>query len=229
MTKIKGHTVGNDGIVYNPDTASFGYIASMDNRVTNNSSDERGALVTDQGRHVPIVGPNYGDPSLNYGWNAPASGAVHTGPGGGGSGPGSGVVATSDGQAAGSGPGARVVASGPLQSKLKVTHTQLLLGNTGWAHNPRWSDTAEWEERYGEPGDWLGGIVTMGVDLGHNADRLWKEHGEPAVQKHQEQVTQRGVEQGGNAWPALVDTYKGWLQQEHRNNGTGYVVPFGSF
>lgn len=91
-----------------------------------------------------------------------------------GTGPGTtGVV----GAGAGNGPGSvAVVGEGVLAPKMKPTFTQLSLGRTGWSHDPDWSDTEEWEARYGEPGDWLGGIVTMGVDLGHNARRVFDQY-----------------------------------------------------
>lgn len=159
--KINGHTVGNDGIVYDPGSASWGYVGSMDNRVENNHSDERGALVTDKGRVVPIKNP--------------AAGAVKTATRGGGSGPGAAAVVTAGPKSAGSGPGAAVVVTGPLKPKLKRNFTQLLLGTSGWSHDPGWSDTEEWEARYGEPGDWLGGVTLGVVDTIHNADRTLRE------------------------------------------------------
>lgn len=73
------------------------------------------------------------------------------------------------------GPGVQVVSGGAwghsLAASLKDTNTQLAMGPIPHQPNPGWSDTEEWEARYGEPGDWLGGIVTMGVDLGYNAAR----------------------------------------------------------
>lgn len=137
-----------------------------------------------------------------------AAGAVETVPGGAGSGPGAaavGAVVPGVGAAGtrggGTGPGSSGAVTGPLQPKLKPTHTQLLLGGTGWNHDPDWSDTAEWEERYGEPGDWLGGIVTMGVDLGVNARRMWD--------AWDVQVKSAGPVYGGNAGAGLADWWEG--------------------
>lgn len=37
--------------------------------------------------------------------------------------------------------------------------------------NPNASDAAVWEERYGEPGSWVGGVVVGGRDVWHNVNR----------------------------------------------------------
>lgn len=37
--------------------------------------------------------------------------------------------------------------------------------------NPNASDAAVWEQRYGEPGSWVGGVVVGGRDVWHNANR----------------------------------------------------------
>lgn len=66
------------------------------------------------------------------------------------------------------GAGAAAVATGPLKIKVKQTATGIVTGKWPWSVSPGWSNTDQWEERYGEPGDWLGGLVTMGADLGYN-------------------------------------------------------------
>ena len=90
-------------------------------------------------------------------------------------------VVVTPGGAGTAGPGVPAVAvpqwtpdptqAAPLEVKTKTTATGLVLGMTGWLSNPKWSDADQWEQRYGEPGDWLGGIVTMGADLGYNAKK----------------------------------------------------------
>ena len=40
--------------------------------------------------------------------------------------------------------------------------------------NPNASDASVWEDRYGEPGSWVGGVVVGGRDVWHNAKR-WSE------------------------------------------------------
>ena len=37
--------------------------------------------------------------------------------------------------------------------------------------NPNASDAATWEQRYGEPGSWVGGVVVGGRDVWHNVNR----------------------------------------------------------
>ncbi|QCS37243.1 hypothetical protein [Tortoise microvirus 74] len=133
------------------------------------------------------TGVQYHNPGDSGGTGSVSQGHVASGPVAdpvvaGGTGAGAGVANTSGPASGGSGPGSPAVVSGDkpgkggaLEPKRKATHTQLQIGLPGgWTHNPNWSDTAEWEERYGEPGDWLGGIVTMGVDVGHNAKRAWE-------------------------------------------------------
>lgn len=140
----------------------------------------QGSVVTDDGK---LVLPKQPSQSAGRGNGAPAAaapgnGAVSLGPGNpgvttGGGGGGNGPGEASAGNKPGAGPAAPVVTTGPLTVKTKNTATGLQIGLPGgWATNPKWSDTAEWEERYGEPGDWLGGIVTMGVDLGLNLKRF---------------------------------------------------------
>ncbi|MBU1335209.1 MAG: hypothetical protein KJ944_19375 [Alphaproteobacteria bacterium] len=144
MTKIKGHTVGSDGIVYNPDTASFGYVSSMDSRNENNSSDERGALVTDQGRVVPVhnvAALTVSTSGSGSAGSGPGAVAVATAPGGGGSGPGAAGAGVSAVPGAG---------GGKLKSKLQVTHTQMMVGGNLLSHDAGWSDAGEAEERWGE-------------------------------------------------------------------------------
>jgi len=38
--------------------------------------------------------------------------------------------------------------------------------------NPNASDAAVWEQRYGEPGSWVGGVVVGGRDVWHNGKKL---------------------------------------------------------
>lgn len=40
--------------------------------------------------------------------------------------------------------------------------------------NPNASDAATWEQRYGEPGSWVGGAVVGARDVGHNIDKGWR-------------------------------------------------------
>ena len=45
---------------------------------------------------------------------------------------------------------------------------------TGFTSDPGTADAAGWEQRYGEPGDWIGGVYVMGADAIHNAKRALK-------------------------------------------------------
>lgn len=56
---------------------------------------------------------------------------------------------------------------------------ELNTGGLSWESNPWWSNTEDWEIRYGEPGEWLGGLVVFGADLAWNMDRFYK--GGPGV------------------------------------------------
>lgn len=95
--------------------------------------------------------------------NRPAAGYVSTGSGG--SGAAAGVVETNGAGSAGTGPGAAsVVTGGPLKPKMKPTTTSLMIG-APVTPNPWFSNADQWEERYGEPGDWLGGVVVAGADV----------------------------------------------------------------
>lgn len=41
----------------------------------------------------------------------------------------------------------------------------------GWHVDPLTADASAWEQRYGEPGEWIGGAYVMTADALHNADR----------------------------------------------------------
>ncbi|QMV02144.1 hypothetical protein GHV40_11930 [Devosia sp. D6-9] len=87
-------------------------------------------------------------------------------------GPGNARVGTSGASSGvGSGAGAGAVVTGPLTVKVNDEATGLLLGGGWWKSNPFWSDANEWENRYAEPGEWVGGIVTMGADVLYNFAR----------------------------------------------------------
>lgn len=42
--------------------------------------------------------------------------------------------------------------------------------------NPNASDAATWEQRYGEPGSWVGGVVVGGRDVWHNGKKLFNSY-----------------------------------------------------
>ncbi len=42
--------------------------------------------------------------------------------------------------------------------------------------NPNASDASVWEERYGEPGSWVGGVVVGGRDVWHNGKKLFNSY-----------------------------------------------------
>lgn len=54
----------------------------------------------------------------------------------------------------------------------------------GITPDPATADAAMWEQRYGEPGDWIGGVYVMGADAIHNAKKkleaVGKEWAKPA-------------------------------------------------
>lgn len=58
---------------------------------------------------------------------------------------------------------------GPLKPKIEPSVQQMLLGNYLINPNPRTSNAEEWEIRYAEPGEFVGGLVVMGSDIGYNA------------------------------------------------------------
>lgn len=91
------------------------------------------------------------------------------------SGPGNEATATGPVQPGkapgGAGAGSRLTFSGPLAVEVKEEATGMLLGGPWFQPNPWWSNTDQWEERHGEPGDWIGGFVTMGADAVFNAAR----------------------------------------------------------
>jgi hypothetical protein len=92
----------------------------------------------------------------------------------GGSGPGAGVVSYGGASPGGAGPGNAAVAQrpgggsltlgGPLSTKIKMTATGGYAG-IPVLPNPFFSDVENWwEPRYGEPGEWLGGIANIAAD-----------------------------------------------------------------
>lgn len=57
---------------------------------------------------------------------------------------------------------------GPLRPKMEPTVQELLLGGMKIQPKRNTSNAEEWEIRYAEPGEWVGGIVVMAQDAGHN-------------------------------------------------------------
>lgn len=106
--------------------------------------------------------------------SGPAVGSVAAGgPANSGVGPGNPLISTAP-QVVTAGPGRRVVVfgGGPLSVKTKDTATGGYAG-VGVNPNPWFSDVENWwEPRYGEPGEWLGGIVNIGADAVFNV-RSW--------------------------------------------------------
>lgn len=106
--------------------------------------------------------------------SGPALGHVSAGGGASsGVGPGNGVISTGLSVPT-KGPGNRVVVVGgsaPLGTKIKDTATGGYAG-LQVLPNPWFSDVEEWwEPRYGEPGEWLGGIVNIVADGLYTAAR----------------------------------------------------------
>ncbi|MFC3705918.1 hypothetical protein ACFOOL_14265 [Devosia honganensis] len=163
-----------------------------------------------------------------------------TGSGGGGSGPGSPRVTTGRG-GGGRGSGSNLVLStpGPLEIGVKDEGTGLLVGGDWWQSNPWWSDASEWEERYGEPGDWIGGVVVASADLMFNAGRFadWGFGTDIVSNARKDDPRAREIMDswatGPGAWNAISDAFvrqDGRISQQlHRALGTGYVVPMGGF
>lgn len=100
----------------------------------------------------------------------PGSSGQSTLGGSGGSGAGSAGVSTGGG---GKGAGSRLVLSGspPLKVGYSDEATGIFMGGDWWQSNPWWSDVEAWGQRYGEPGEWLGGAVTLGADAVFNVAR----------------------------------------------------------
>jgi len=139
------------------------------------------------------------------------------------SGPGNEVVTqgpvTPGRPAGGSGAGSRLVVSGgdaPLKATMKDTATGGYAGVQ--IHPNRWfSDVQEfWEPRYGEPGEWLGGIVNIGADGWHNSDA--KRGGPLRTEKITEDVF--------NA-PAVMGGWARTIGQGFLDTRAGMRDPFG--
>lgn len=70
------------------------------------------------------------------------------------------------------------VTSGPgiygtmLTPQFEPTVQQLVVGGTVIEPNPQTSNAEEWEIRYAEPGEFVGGIVVFGSDVGYNAAEI---------------------------------------------------------
>lgn len=74
--------------------------------------------------------------------------------------------------AGGKGAGSRLTITGPLKPGFKDTATGGYAG-VKFEPNPWFSDVEEWwEPRYGEPGEWLGGIVNIVSDGAFNSARF---------------------------------------------------------
>lgn len=60
-------------------------------------------------------------------------------------------------------------------------------GNDVWHVDPAQPDASAWEDRYGEPGSWIGGVWNFGTDAlynaGRGANRAWKAITSPRLSK----------------------------------------------
>lgn len=226
MVKIQGHTVGNDGVVYNPDTASFGYVGGLDSRNT----EERRQEYIDA--YKPVTGgPGIRDPKATAKAGS-GPGAARVG-GNSGSGPGSAAVISSPVSR-----GSQLRATVFLDPKLKETYGQLVIGGNRVAHNPGWSDAGEAEERWGD-GDspfsptfmyqWGVASADMWTTMDHT-------NGGPLKTEKiaRDLVNAPGVVRDGlldfNSF--LAETRRHVLherQEQNRVDRNGKVVPFGGF
>lgn len=149
-----GHS-NHGGRTYNPDSAGWDYTPT---RTDSEGNEQSPSFFTDTGKPVytnqaPVLTNGAGATGV-----APSAGKpVSTGPG---------AAGAETGKAAGPG-----VVEGDLKPVMKPTITQLKLGGDWWVSNPRWSDADEWEGRYAEVGELLGGAAVLGADIGYNARR----------------------------------------------------------
>lgn len=137
------------------------------------------------------------------------------------------VVMGGPASAAGGGAGQRVVVSGaPLTTKVKGDATG------GWAGlnvlpNPWFSDVENWwEPRFGEPGEWLGGIVNIGADGVFNAGRAldWATGSNTVAGRKGEHVSlERQLEMPGHL-DAFERQFSTWDRQLHGVFGSGPYV-----
>lgn len=162
------------------------------------------------------------------------------------SGPGAPAVATA-GRVPTKGPGAAFAGLGPV-SRVRVSElpplemghkdsgTNILVGGDWWQGNPWWSDTEEFEARYGEPGDWFGGVLVFGADLMFNTARAvdWLSlDAQEADPNRNAIVDWHEIENGPGAfanvqkWIADADAVAS--QALHRTFNTGVAVPRGRF
>lgn len=58
-----------------------------------------------------------------------------------------------------------------LPSEDLAARTPVAAGGVVLPQNPWWSNATEWGNRYGEPGEWLGGLLTGVADIGYAIDR----------------------------------------------------------
>lgn len=77
--------------------------------------------------------------------------------------------------------GLAALPQGKLKEVMKPDVTSLKLGGNWWHANPWWSDADEWEGRYAEPGEWLGGVAVLLADTAYNTWRLGNEGIGPAI------------------------------------------------
>lgn len=124
----------------------------------------------------------------------------------------------------------------PLEMGHKDSGTNILAGGDWWQGNPWWSDTEEFEARYGEPGDWVGGIVVFGADLTFNAARAvdWLSIDAQTSDPARNAVVDWSQIENG---PGALTNVQKWItdadavasQAFHRTFNTGVAVPRGRF
>lgn len=86
--------------------------------------------------------------------------------------------------------------NGPLRPKIEPTVQELLYGGFKIRPNPKTSNAEEWEIRYAEPGEWVGGIAVMGSDIGYNLAKITGFDSQKAGRDIRNTVTRENVENG---------------------------------
>jgi hypothetical protein len=162
------------------------------------------------------TGVQFHNPGDHGGTGSVSQGHVASGPVAdpvvaGGSGPGAGTANTDGPGSGGTGPGsAGVVApAAPLKAKMKSTTTQIMFG-VPIVPNPWVSNTDQWEERWGEPGDWLGGIAVGAADMLFNAGRALDHATGSDVVSNKRRDTFKVEDIAGKGQP-YVNAVTGWI------------------
>lgn len=86
---------------------------------------------------------------------------------------------------------------------------ELMVGGGGLASNPWFSNAEDWEIRYAEPGEWVGGLAVMAADAIYNTGRLvdWYTGSDTVSGSRKDTSAVTDARRSNGAWSGIHDAF----------------------